>query len=579
MSRRVAIPIEYQTARLHLEKGRRWSVVEHLLLFAVKNEPATADDLSQSASLPHRVVLESMINLMRVGWIEIEATGDRVRFAITRGGLEHVDRRELPIPTQLLTRPVKFATELVQGRVLRWRELTFVSSTRMDRMAEEDVVRLRPARELRRPRRAEILDKVLEEDETFRGMDSSASRPGTGWILASVVGDRVEGLPRGTSEELLAEVRAAASRSGPGPGRAAAAPAPSPVVERVRPVRDIHFATEDLLAGGEEHRLHLLETLDTATAWVVIHSTFLRQAAFEELMPAMERAVRQRGVRIDVFYGKGSERMPDAEARQTAMTLQRLVTARELQQSVRVHQFTTGSHAKLIVADDGAGRFRATVGSCNWLYSGWDSFEVSARLGDAEIVADVLDALADMAFEATGDWAGVTADLAGRGRTVRSSGVQRQGRRARARLVLGPGHEEVFTAARDRAQRRILVASHRLGAAARTMVVLPFSAATQQRGLDTTLLYATPSDRVTPAAAAGMTFDMAADGVGLRQITDPRMHAKFMVWDDDDLLVTSQNLLSANPTGDFEEVGIHISGVGVGRQMIDRTTLQFPALR
>lgn len=579
MSRRVAIPVEYQTARLHLEKGRRWSVVEHLLIFAVKEAPATTDELSSSARLPYRVVLESMINLMRVGWVEIEATGDRVRFAITRGGLEYVDRRELPIVTQLLSRPAKFATDLVQGRVLRWRELTFVPGTRMDRMTDDDVVRLRPARDLRRPRLAEILDKVLEEDETFRGMDSSASRPGHGWILASVVGDRVEGLPRGTSEELLDEVRSAARRSRGLAAAAALTPVEAAPVERVRPLRDIHFAADDLVTGGEEHRLHLMQTLEAANAWVVIHSTFLRQAAFDELLPAMERAVRQRGVRIDVFYGKGSERVPDTEARQTATALQRSVAARELQQSIRIHQFSTGSHAKLIVADDGAGRFRATVGSCNWLYSGFDSFEVSVTLADPEIVADVMDALADMAFEATGDWAGVTADLAGRGRTVRASRVQRQGLKAKAQLVLGREHEQVFAAARDHAKRRILVASHRLGAAARTMVVLPFSAATMERGLDTKLLYATPSDRVTPAAAADMTFDLAADAVGLRQITDPRMHAKFMVWDDNDLLVTSQNLLSGNPTGDFEEVGVRISGVGVGRQMIDRTTLQFPALR
>ena len=69
MTTRVAIPIFFSTVRLHLDKGRRWSVAEHLLLFALKDGESSAKALAERSSLPPRMVLEALINLMRVGWV------------------------------------------------------------------------------------------------------------------------------------------------------------------------------------------------------------------------------------------------------------------------------------------------------------------------------------------------------------------------------------------------------------------------------------------------------------------------------------------------------------------------------
>lgn len=572
MTTRVAIPIVYSTVRLHLEKGRRWSVAEHLLLFALKSGESTAADLAVRSRLPQRMVLEALINLMRVGWVEIVATGDRVRFAITTGGSAHVDKEELPVVTQPLTKDMKFAVDRVLGGVLRWRELTFVSPARFERLRQDDVVVLRVGADLPEVKPRDIIDSLLDEDETHRGSDRSVARPGDGWVLATVVGDKVEGLPRSATalRKLVLEAAAGAEPHG-GVESIPAAPATT-----LQPERQILLAPQDIITGDTTHWDHIADTIAAARSWVAIHSTFVREEPFMRLLPLLERAARDHGVRTDIFWGRGNEREAANPARRVVETYSRAIAERELGQWVKVHPFSTSSHAKLLIADDGRERFRATVGSCNWLYTGWTSFETSVRLGDGEIVADVMDVLAELAYQATGDWAGITADVAGRARVVRSDRSRRNGRRVAARLLLGPDHVSMFERMRDEAQRRLVVASHRLGAAAENMALKPIRAAVADRELDATVYYSTPSDKVTAQVATEMTFNSRDAGVNLRQVTDPSIHAKFMYWDDDDLVVTSQNLLSADPLNPLEEIGVHLRGPGVARDLADRLALRFP---
>src|SRR5712672_1891950 len=55
----VAIPVLRGKRRFHVEKGKRWSVVEHLMLDAVAKRPASAAELAQRSDLPRRVVVEA----------------------------------------------------------------------------------------------------------------------------------------------------------------------------------------------------------------------------------------------------------------------------------------------------------------------------------------------------------------------------------------------------------------------------------------------------------------------------------------------------------------------------------------
>ena len=71
----VVFPVLRGTRKFLIERGRRWSVIEHLVLDAVSRKPGSAANFAAQSGLPRRVIVEAFIRLMRAGWVEISATG------------------------------------------------------------------------------------------------------------------------------------------------------------------------------------------------------------------------------------------------------------------------------------------------------------------------------------------------------------------------------------------------------------------------------------------------------------------------------------------------------------------------
>jgi cardiolipin synthase A/B len=71
-------------------------------------------------------------------------------------------------------------------------------------------------------------------------------------------------------------------------------------------------------------------------------------------------------------------------SRAAAAKLQAAVAEAGRSDSITIHPFSTNSHAKIVVADNGKGGWNALIGSCNWLASDFTSFEVSIRLRTPE---------------------------------------------------------------------------------------------------------------------------------------------------------------------------------------------------
>ena len=67
----------------------------------------------------------------------------------------------------------------------------------------------------------------------------------------------------------------------------------------------------------------------------------------------------------------------------------------------------------------------AALGSCNWLSTGFTSFEASVRTNDPLLVSDIMDALAQLAMTVTGLNGGVAAQLAGQAVNIRKSNAPR----------------------------------------------------------------------------------------------------------------------------------------------------------
>lgn len=571
MNKVLAVPVSVGSVTIYAAKGRRWSVVEHLLLDAVCREPRSAAELSEASSLPVRMVVEAMINLMRVGWVELVAKGASSIFVATPGGQSHVDRDDLPVVIRLIRRPVRYAIDRVSGTVLRYRDLDFIWSSRFRHIRDQVDAVIAPADNLPEPKQIEVIGSMLHDDEEYRGVVTNSARIGEGYALVRVASGKVRGLSN-APDALIAEILAVANRHTV-PDRVERVATVAPRVSKFSP-RHVTFSNEDLVLGGAEHKALLEGLIRNAVSSITIHSTFVGGGGSDAVVDLLEAAAK-RGVRIDILWGKTDEADGSNATRDACARINERMHKDGLSHFLRAHPFATESHAKIVVADDGKGGFVAVLGSCNWLSTGFQSFEASLRTADPLLVSDVMEAMSQTAMVVTGLNGGIAAQLAGQALNIRKLHAPRPGRRAEATVLLGPEHADYILKARDSARSHIVLGSHRMGRSANNLSIRPVRAAVDAHDVDGAFYYGRLSDGMTPEQATALKLKHGGSGLRIRQISDPRMHAKFVAWDDDNIVITSHNLLSADPSRDFSELGIYVRAAGAGRLLRDRLRQTF----
>jgi phosphatidylserine/phosphatidylglycerophosphate/cardiolipin synthase-like enzyme len=569
---RIAIPVTKGKRRFHLDKGRTWSVVEHLILTALTTKSSTALVLADEANLPRRVVLESLIRLMEAGWVELAQRSDGIVFSATQAGKSVASRDELPTNPKRIARWMNFITDRLTGTVYRSRELPIFEKHVLEQRAQqENFIWIEPREIDPNNYVSSVISTLFEDDERFVTMEVGGDRLVERFAVVSYRDGKIEGLPAKSPKELEEIIIAAAKASSPSPKKPAFY-RPQPISTEIAPsaleVRSVVFRADDLVLGAEQHRDLLAQVLKSCRHELIIHSTFVAEDKFRALLPQFISAV-QRGVRIDILWGQNSDRSEISSTKNAIERLRETIAKSSLDDMIRIHPFSTHSHAKLIVADTGnINSHIAILGSCNWLSSSIQSFEASVRIRDPQLVADVVFQLGDLSLGSDGHWTQLTSYFARLAADVRREAPP-AGSRANAHLILGPQHGAIMRQARDTAKKSLFVTSHRLSAAGRPAVILPAIAAAEERRLDVKIYFGIPSGEGAGVKASDVTVEASFAGVRIRPVKEPRVHAKILAWDDDFAAISSQNWLSADPTqgSELKEIGLFINAAGVGRRV------------
>lgn len=547
---RVAIPVLQGRRKFHFDKGRPWSILEHILLTALARRDSTARELATQADVPQRIIVEGLIRLMRAGWIQmIQRTGS-VSFQPTREGLIASTGDELPSAARRMSRNMTFVVDQIAGGVFRSRELPYLHTHMVEeRATKEAIVWIERPEQLLMEGVESLVAALFQEDEKFIAMDASGDRLAERWSLVTVRDGEVDGLASRASPELVGTIKLAAQRTPqrgshmPTSYRPPATTGLTP--NMILPAHNVGFSAGDLVLGGDEHHTAIVAMLRRARHRVIIHSTFISEQHFDDLM-AEFRVALSHGASIDVMWGQDDSVVGVRSTREAVGHLRAKIESAGLER-LHVHPFSTRSHSKILVGDDGTlGRFTGFVGSCNWLSSSFQSFEASVRLRDPLIIADIVAQLAELSRGSNGHWIGFTGDLAALAAHLRTCKRPPIGR-ANASVILGAQHADMVRRARDEANGSIFVTSHRFGIAAQAAVLTPALAAAHQRGIRTNIFYGTTSGPMGGTEVADITIDAGDKGVVIRPVRRPRLHAKILAWDDDTLVISSQNWLSADP--------------------------------
>lgn len=564
---RVALPLLRGKRRFHLLKGRPWSIVEQLVLQALIQRPSSVADLVSESNLPRRVIIEMIVRLMRAGWVQVESTARGQVFSPTVAGERVGERDELPSARKSMKRWIAFFVDQLTGSPFRSYELQAIPRHRLDeRPDRSSILVLEPETELSQPDQSELLASLTDEDEEIIGVEPSSQRLVKYYALLTVKNGRVDGLPprAGRLANIILEAaeradrtKAEAPQAHVGPAFRVAAPEAIPVVSNCA------FSHEDLVLGGDAHRAALQSAIAKAHTRVFIHSTFISDDGLKFVLPLLKHAAATRRVQTDILWGQGDNtddyRSTLALVGQTRAEL----AAAGLDSFINLHNFSTHSHAKLLIVDDLAqGRFSALVGSCNWLSTGYVSFDASVRCRDPQLVGNLMDALARLSQGRDWHWNRLTGELS---RFAVNCKKQQKpsGMKVPMAVVVGDAHASFVRKARDEANKRIFVASHRVSEVGKRAVLLPAVAAAQsKRGIAARIYFNRSSGGLTPNDASELILWSQAEGLTLKAVHDPRLHAKILAWDDDSVVISSQNWLSSDGSHyqPLQEIGVYVGG-------------------
>jgi hypothetical protein len=125
MSERVLVPIYRLDASYIVRHGRRWSALEHLILWACE-QPASAHHLAQQADVPVRLVSECLVNLLRVGWVEFREAKTENVFVTTAAGRAEAAKLIPDYQLETQIRTTQLYMERLCGEFFSVKELTVI---------------------------------------------------------------------------------------------------------------------------------------------------------------------------------------------------------------------------------------------------------------------------------------------------------------------------------------------------------------------------------------------------------------------------------------------------------------------
>lgn len=545
--------------------GRRWSIIEHMLLIETTLGRRTALELSTASSVPHRLVVEALINLLRANWIDLRSQEGKVFFAATAAGRRRATENTLPERLQKDIRWDSVCVERLTGHWMRAEDLDLV----YERDLPAECEKLDPLLHTFEPNDGALRDLFrLNLNESLDPSPPQFRTPSLPYARVGVAFDEIQsGLPAYVPLALTRRIVDAA-RHIPESG------AVHHVARRQGSEADARddLTAEDVIVGGAAQLEMLCEVLANAKSVVVIHSCFISADTLRRLLPEFERAARRK-VRIELLWGLNvdpEDKDPVKKISDSQAVLNELQPA--IRARVSLAPVSSRSHAKAIIYDDRrSDAWTTIIGSCNFLSSDFDWQEVAIRSRSTLLASQVLNRLLSHQLPAIGNWSGTARRL----NRVWSL-VKQQMRNSpevgsfRLSLVTDLDHYACVTLARDSASTDIVVACDLYGLSAETAVLVPMETAAS-RGVNVRLIYSRPSKLLL---AEGRKPDSREiEGRGLKIIQKENFHAKYLYWDSDNLVVSSFNWMATaldNNMSRSAEIGVLIEGQGIRSLLEDR---------
>lgn len=587
----IIVPFGYGAHKFKLSKARRWGAIDKILLEFIAKKPSTAHELSTLSSLPRQLIIEILIPLMQAGWIEIINSNGEYRFKTTDRGLVAASNEELPVENEPMTRVRSFLIDPITNECYRTERkrkyqlfnrhgVLSASQNFFGRVAELKV------KGQYLPELTDIFDCITYEDEEVNGIEDGFIRRNYSdklkYAIATIDSDdNISGIPY-ISDELKNEILTHAeklrekiylSKTQQGDEAKVIPYYYSQKSIKTFSSRIVKNENIKLICGPTEHYNHIYNIIYSAKTRVIIHSTFINENCIKTLYPLFINAV-QRSVQIDILWGQTEPENEDRleKYKKTIEILKHVqddIDSKGFTTLFRFHISPTHSHSKFIIYDSEDGEFNITIGSCNWLSSNFNRYEVSANIKNDIVTSDLLQIASHLSMSDTGVSNNLSREfsiLATKLKTIReNASTVSDKNHSSIKIVSAPEHHLFSKLAADTALNEIFICSHRVNYAGDRPVIKPLLAAIGvNKNIKISVSYGRSSTNMKNGELQKLKDMLSREGMNVIKADDPQIHAKVLSWDRDNVIITSLNWLSASSKGDdYNELGMYINSKNI----------------
>jgi ferredoxin len=572
---KIYLPAWHYRARAIIQRTWGWSPIEEMILIALDRTPGTIEAVATSLSIPIQVAGSTVARLMQFGLVEIRFS-PAPQLATSSVGHNFIRQgRALPERTEDREIHISLVLEKVGHSVLRNRD---VETVQLHRVTSADhKVDFPPGGDepddTMGERIVEFVARMLRPGEWLRGMQTINSVLERKYLAIDLNDVKNGLLPEGASQDLI-EALQATINSGILPEASDPQRSRSQTIETT-------IAAEQLIVGGDQHLERFERIVGQARSDIFVLSTFVASESdekytehHERIRKALEQAC-ERGVRCHLCHGTTL----DAE-RKNAIAMQqldvRLSSVRRARGFVLTQRDSVESHVKCLAADDGQGGAVVVLGSCNWLSSPFSAVEASIELTENEAAAAGLDLLRSIISPLSGASRSIetlqfTASDLRRTRSDLSPSTD-AGERLPVRMTVlhAEDHERLLRKVAHEAGERFVCCTNRVGAIMVPGLFNPAEIA-GRRLSDVRVYYSRRSGPVKRRHVAAHR-ERLNGVVDLIDVEQPQVHAKFLLWDANDAVVTSLNWgsQSGSPDDPLDEIGLHLEGPGVATCLLTK---------
>lgn len=567
----IAIPVKWVNCSICVERGHSWTVIDEAVLWGLYKEPRSISALCSAANLNRRIIVTTLTRLMRYRLVEIEVRDSEAVFRVTPFGIASINSPSgLPTFPQEYWPRISVSVELLHGSCFRSRELKLYTRTGLKRLraSSNSLITINiPEHSVQfdsEANLARIADLAnLGPDEHIKTVDTRSAQLQDRYMVVSGAKHDFSHLPKTAPAELIDQLSDLASKK----KTTGSVTVPSSYVPPRRSTEHRYescaFDLSDLTIGGSSQRKLLERVLSDAKSTVIIQSTFIKVDQVKQLFEAFRAACR-RGVNITLLWGGEKDQKTKDRNSNAVRTLENLIRNEpDMRGKVRIHPRSLNTHAKVLVSDTQDGQWIAAVGSCNWLSSPMQATDMTVTLRDARSVADILSAVRSL-VDQDGEIDRLATQLTLVVRKLRASRTTSESN-AKIRILSGEEHDALARKASGSPKGRFVMSSHRVGATARTGALLPSMKAASAEDVDPVFLFYTQSGPIKKPHLRELIQDAESNGIDVIKTRKIPLHAKFLLWGSDDLIVTSLNWASSasgaiDPPG---ELGVHIHQSGI----------------